>query len=124
MYPESYRRSGRAFVPDVAAGVCHRPLDHPLAETHPPNYSINVFLVDSPRAARSRGLRGEPWRLDFLAVSRSGPRRDRIADALPEFLFYLLFDFLAHTCEPYIFRPPPRDLSQHYTGSVTRRKAL
>ncbi|CAN5196973.1 hypothetical protein BH24ACT16_BH24ACT16_08160 [soil metagenome] len=124
MYLESYRGSGRVFVPGVTAGVCHRPLDRPLAETHPPNYSINVFLVDSPRATRFRKLREEPWRLDPLAVSRSGhaaidSRTPCQSFSLTCFLTLWLIPvnrlFLGHL---------PVNLSKHYTGSVTRRRGL
>src|SRR3712207_2156526 len=47
---------GRHFVPGVAAGICRRPNDRPKAETHPPNASINVCLVNS-------GVLPESWRL-------------------------------------------------------------
>src|SRR5215217_165210 len=50
---------GRRFVPGVAAGICRRPDDRPKAETHPPNASINVCLVNS-------GKRPESWRLMCL----------------------------------------------------------
>ncbi len=39
------------FVPGVAAGICRRPNDRPKAETHPPNASINVCLVNSGKGA-------------------------------------------------------------------------
>jgi hypothetical protein len=42
---------GRRFVPGVAAGICRRPNDRPKAETHPPNASINVCLVNSGKDA-------------------------------------------------------------------------
>src|SRR5215207_6873651 len=38
---------GRRFVPGVTTGICRRPDDRPRAETHPPNASMNVCLVDS-----------------------------------------------------------------------------
>jgi hypothetical protein len=38
---------GRRFVPGVAAEICRRPDDRPRAETHPPNASMNVCLVNS-----------------------------------------------------------------------------
>ena len=48
----------RRFVPGVAAEICRRPYDRPRAETHPPNASMNVCLVNSAP------LRGpESWRL-------------------------------------------------------------
>jgi hypothetical protein len=37
----------RRFVPGVAAEICRRPDDRPMAETHPPNASMNVCLVNS-----------------------------------------------------------------------------
>lgn len=46
---------GRRFVPGVAAGICRRPYDCPLAETHPPNNSMNVYLVDSRSADTAAG---------------------------------------------------------------------
>src|SRR5215211_3415952 len=46
---------GRRFVPGVAAGICRRPNDRPRAETHPPNASINVCLVNSGKNCRSPG---------------------------------------------------------------------
>ena len=42
---------GRRFVPGVAAGICRRPDDRPKAETHPPNASMNVCLVNSGKDA-------------------------------------------------------------------------
>jgi hypothetical protein len=42
---------GGALFPASPPGFHRRPLDHPWAETHPPNTSINVYLVDSPRLA-------------------------------------------------------------------------
>jgi hypothetical protein len=48
----------RRFVPGVAAEICRRPDDRPRAETHPPNASMNVCLVNSVP------LHGpESWRL-------------------------------------------------------------
>ena len=44
---EEIYEPGRRFVPGVAAGIYRRPYDRPKAETHPPNASINVYLVDS-----------------------------------------------------------------------------
>ncbi len=44
---------GRRFVPGVAAGICRRPIDRPSAETHPPNNSMNVSLVNSLRPVGS-----------------------------------------------------------------------
>jgi hypothetical protein len=38
---------GRRFVPGVTTGICRRPDDRPRAETHPPNASMNVCLVNS-----------------------------------------------------------------------------
>jgi hypothetical protein len=43
---EIYGRE-RRFVPGVAAEICRRPDDRPRAETHPPNASMNVCLVNS-----------------------------------------------------------------------------
>jgi hypothetical protein len=43
---EIYGREQR-FVPGVAAEICRRPDDRPRAETHPPNASMNVCLVNS-----------------------------------------------------------------------------
>lgn len=39
--------TGRRFVPGVTTGFYRRPDDLPKAETHPPNTSINVYLVNS-----------------------------------------------------------------------------
>ncbi len=41
------RWAGGCFVPGVATEFCHHPDDRPVAETHPPNYSMNVYLVNS-----------------------------------------------------------------------------
>jgi hypothetical protein len=62
----------RRFVPGVTAGICRRPDDRPGAGTHPPNYSMNVLLVDSS------GVPEEPWRLFLLFLYRPlpVPRRD------------------------------------------------
>ena len=38
---------GQRFVPGVTTGICRRPDDRPRAETHPPNASMNVCLVNS-----------------------------------------------------------------------------
>jgi hypothetical protein len=46
---------GWRFVPGVAAGICRRPDDRPKAETHPPNASMNVCLVNSGKGRRSPG---------------------------------------------------------------------
>ena len=58
---DAYLRIGpeRRFVRGVAAAFCRRPFDHPRAETHPPNTSMNVYLVNF------RGFlnRRESWRL-------------------------------------------------------------
>ncbi|MGH3105704.1 MAG: hypothetical protein ACRDM3_00755 [Rubrobacteraceae bacterium] len=43
---EIYGRE-RRFVPGVAAEFCRRTDDRPRAETHPPNASMNVCLVNS-----------------------------------------------------------------------------
>jgi hypothetical protein len=56
---------GRRFVPGVTAGICRRPYDRPKAETHPPNGSINVCLVNFPNTAVS----GEFWRFVSLLLS-------------------------------------------------------
>src|ERR671917_734091 len=64
----------RRFVPGVAAEICRRPYDRPRAETHPPNASMNVYLVDSAR------VRPESWR---LMISSSTPRAYR-----PRFVFF------------------------------------
>ena len=53
---------GRRFAPGAAAGICRRPYDHPKAETHPPNASMNVCLVNSGNEPP------ESWRL-ILFVS-------------------------------------------------------
>ena len=42
-----FRRAGECFVSGVTTGFCHHPDDRPVAETHPPNYSMNVYLVNS-----------------------------------------------------------------------------
>ena len=51
---------GWRFVPGVTAGICRRPNDRPRAETHPPNSSMNVYLVDSGASLP------ESWRLILL----------------------------------------------------------
>jgi hypothetical protein len=61
---------GRLFVPGVTAGICHRPNDRPKAETHPPNASINVYLVNSGNETP------ESWRLIWFLpypASLNGP---------------------------------------------------
>ena len=57
---------GRRFVPGVAAGICRRPIDRPSAETHPPNNSMNVYLVNFPQFSELR----KSWRLLFCCHSR------------------------------------------------------
>src|SRR5918997_1769908 len=62
----------RRFVPGVAAEICRRPDDRPRAETHPPNASMNVCLVNSGPCTGPP----ESWRLDLwfpYPVSRNGP---------------------------------------------------
>ena len=54
---------GRRFVPGVTAGIYYHPNDRPLAETHPPNDSINVYLVNSPMFHV-----GKFWRLVLLLL--------------------------------------------------------
>src|SRR5215217_5453531 len=46
LHEDLYGRE-RRFVPGVAAEICRRPDDRPRAETHPPNASMNVCLVNS-----------------------------------------------------------------------------
>ena len=58
---------GRHFVPSVTAGIYYHPNDRPLAETHPPNDSINVYLVNSPIFHIEK-----PWR--FVLLLLYGPR--------------------------------------------------
>ncbi len=61
---------GRRFVPGVAAGICRRPHDRPKAETHPPNVSMNVCLVDSryesPGACKFLLLLYRPFRVPLV----------------------------------------------------------
>src|SRR5215210_8216713 len=63
---------GRRFVTGVAAGICRRPDDRPSAETHPPNNSMNVYLVDS-RSVIPPGR--EPWRFLFCSLLLRRPSR-------------------------------------------------
>src|SRR5215210_5566289 len=65
---------GRRFVPGVAAGICRRPDDCPKAETHPPNASMNVCLVDS-------GKTPESWRLICLSPA---PKASTLPSSLPD----------------------------------------
>src|SRR5215211_3466865 len=73
---EQYLRNGseRSFVRGVTTALCRRSFDHPRAETHPPNTSMNVYLVNF------RGFlnRRESWRLlliILLCLSRLPCRR-------------------------------------------------
>ena len=60
---------GRRFVTGVAAGICRRPDDRPSAETHPPNNSMNVYLVDS----RSGDTAGTGALALFILFASSAP---------------------------------------------------
>src|SRR5215218_794538 len=72
---------GRRFVPGVAAGICRRPNDRPRAETHPPNASINVCLVNSGKNCRSPGA-------CFVAPLPRKPQRSRRAYRLSVSLWH------------------------------------
>lgn len=75
---EEQQRAARAwdrrFVPGVTAGICRRPIDRPRAGTHPPNLSMNVHLVNSPRtvalALAFAAAPEESWR---YCVFSAGP---------------------------------------------------
>jgi hypothetical protein len=62
---------GRRFVTGVAAGICRRPDDRPSAETHPPNNSMNVYLVDSRSGDTRRD--GSPGAFYSVRFFSAGP---------------------------------------------------